>query len=252
MATTGCLILHGFTSCADSVNRVPLRLEPHNIPYRMPLMRGHGTRPEDLIGVTWHDWYADADAAFNDLRREVEQVIVVGLSMGGLVAAHLAAAHAREVAGLVMIAPAMRFYYKYADHARYLAPVMGMWGDEDRDMGATWHDQEAGRRHANYRRFPAPAFVSLWRYAQVVEQQLPRIQAPALIIHSHADRTIPGAASEQVFQKVSSTDKELVWFERSGHEMLRDSEAAQVLDRIEAFVVTRAALESTESLQVKE
>lgn len=252
MARIGCLILHGFTSCADSVNRIPARLAPHNIPYRMPMLRGHGTCPEDLLGVTWHDWYADANAAFSDLRREVDRVVVVGLSMGGLVAAQLAAARRQEVSGLVTIAAALDFHYKHADRVRYVAPFVRMWGDEKRDMGAGWHDQETGRNHGNYRRFPARAFVSLWRYAQVVEQQLPRIHAPILVIHSHADRTIPGTASERIYQHVSSAEKELVWFERSGHEMLRDSEAAQVLDRIEAFMLTRAALEQTASLQAKE
>ena len=87
------------------------------------------------------------------------------------------------------------------------------------------------------------AFVSLWRYASVVERQLPRIEAPILIIHSEADRTIPATASQRVYEQVSSPEKELVWFERSGHEMLRDSEAAQVLERIEAFILAQVARE---------
>jgi carboxylesterase len=243
MSSVGCLVLHGFTSCADSVNRLPVRLIQHGIPYRMPILRGHHTRPEDLQGVTWHDWYADAATAFDDLRREVDRVIVVGLSMGGLIALHLAAARSRDVAAVVSIAAAMQFHYKHAHRARYITPFSTMWGDENRDMGAGWHDPELGRKHGNYRRFPPSAFVSLWRYASVVERQLPRIQAPILIIHSEADRTIPATASQRIYEQVSSPEKELVWFERSGHEMLRDSEAAQVLDRIEAFILAQVARE---------
>lgn len=244
MPTVGCLILHGFTSSADSVNRLAVRLLQHNIPYRMPTLRGHHTQPEDLHGVTWHDWYADADAAFTDLRREVDQVLVVGLSMGGLLALHVAAARPREVAGVVSLAAAMRFHYKHAHRVRYLATIKPMLGNENRDMGIGWHEPELGRKHGNYRRFPPKAFVSLWRYARIVEQQLPRIYAPLLLIHSRADRTIPGAASELIYHAVGSQDKELVWFERSGHEMLRDTEAAQVLDRIEAFILARVAHET--------
>lgn len=241
MSTVGCLILHGFTSCADSVNRVPSRLAPHRIPYRMPYLRGHGTLPEDLQGVTWHDWYADANAALRDLRREVDKVILIGLSMGGLVANHLAAAHRDDVIGVVSVAAAMRFHYKHADRARYVAPMLGMWGDENRDMGAGWYDKETGRQHGNYRRFPAPAFVSLWRYAKVVEQQLPRITAPILIIHSHQDRTIPTAAAEAIYRQVGSSDKQLLWFDKSGHEMLRDGESPAVLDAVEQFVLHHRA-----------
>ncbi|MBP8250789.1 MAG: alpha/beta fold hydrolase [Herpetosiphon sp.] len=232
----GCLILHGFTSHADSVNRVPVRLAPYHVPYRMPYLRGHGTQPEDLRGVTWHDWYADARAALHDLRRDVDQVVVIGLSMGGLVANHLTAAHPNDIVGVVSVAAALRFYHKHADRARYVAPFLPMWGDENRDMGVGWHDQETGRLHGNYRRFPPRTFVSLWKYARVVERQLPRITQPILVMHSRADRTIPLQAAQIIYDRVSSSDKELIIFEHSGHEMLRDSESSAVLDQIEAFV----------------
>ncbi len=248
----GCLVLHGFTSCSDSVNRVPARLMHHGLPYRMPVLRGHGTQPEDLFGVTWHDWYADADAAFRDLRREVDHVIVIGLSMGGLVALHLAAAHQREVAAVVALAPAMRFFNRYAPYAAYAAPVKPMWGDPNRDMGVGWGDPELGRQHGNYRQFPISAFASLYRYAQVVERQLPRITAPALLLHSRVDQTIPGAASEAVYRQISSVDKQLLWFERSGHEMLRDIEASAVLDHVEHFVLRQVARVQNPALAIKE
>ena len=233
----GCLVLHGFTSCSDSVNRIPVRLIEHGIPFCMPILRGHGTEPADLLGVTWHDWFADAQTAYVTLLQDVEQVLVVGLSMGALLALHLAAARPQTTAGVVALAPAMRFYSKRVAYSNYIAPFKPMWGDPQRDPGAGWDDPELGRRHGNYLQFPVRTFTSLYRYAQIVEQQLPRVTAPALIIHSHADKTIPPQAAEAVFAQINSTDKQLIWFDRSGHEMLRDSEAPAVLDCVETFIL---------------
>src|SRR5919206_525185 len=56
----GVLVLHGLTSSLASVTPVADRLARHSIPTVVPWLRGHGTRPEDLVGVTWRDWYADA------------------------------------------------------------------------------------------------------------------------------------------------------------------------------------------------
>ena len=156
--------------------------------------------------------------------------------MGGLVALHLAAARPDEVLGVVALAPAMRFHNPRARYAGLAAPFKPMWGDPKRDMGAGWADPERGRRHGNYRQFPIKAFVSLYNYARVVERQLPRIRVPALIIHSHADKTIPGTASERVYELIQSTHKDLVWFEQSGHEILRDIESDAVLTCVEQFV----------------
>ena len=71
MADLGVLLLHGYTSSLDTVNGLLPTLERMGLPYRMPVLRGHGTHPRDLRGVTARDWYGDASAALDDLLREV-------------------------------------------------------------------------------------------------------------------------------------------------------------------------------------
>ena len=53
--SVGCLLLHGLTSSLATVSNLVPYLEARDIPYVMPTLRGHGTRPEDLRGVTWHE-----------------------------------------------------------------------------------------------------------------------------------------------------------------------------------------------------
>ncbi|NLE76167.1 MAG: alpha/beta fold hydrolase [Chloroflexi bacterium] len=108
LAPFGGLILHGFTSSLDCVSPLIPVMEKHGLPYRMPVLRGHSTQPEDLRGVGWRDWYADAEAALQDLLGEAEKAIVMGLSMGGLVALQLAGDYPDRVGGLVCIAAALR------------------------------------------------------------------------------------------------------------------------------------------------
>src|SRR4051794_1176233 len=115
----GVLLLHGYTSSLDTVNGLLPTLERQGRPYRMPVLRGHGTHQRDLRGVTWRDWYADAGAGLDDLLRETGRAAVVGLSMGGLVAAHLGLTRARDLAGVALVAPAFGF-------ANPLAPFSGL------------------------------------------------------------------------------------------------------------------------------
>ncbi len=51
----GVLLLHGFTSSVRTVEGLVPRLEAAGLPYRMPVLRGHGTRYQDLAGVKAHD-----------------------------------------------------------------------------------------------------------------------------------------------------------------------------------------------------
>jgi len=75
----------------------------------MPVLRGHGqSSPEALRGVTWHDWMTDAEGALEGLMTEAERAIVIGHSLGGLIALHLAADHVAHVDSLVLAAAAIQ------------------------------------------------------------------------------------------------------------------------------------------------
>jgi carboxylesterase len=233
-APFGCLILHGFTSSLDTVRALVPMAERLEMPYRMPVLRGHCTRPEDLCGVTWRDWYEDASAALRDLRTEVDQVIICGLSMGGLVALHLAADHPHEIAGVATIAAALQI----SDPLIRFSPVMSrfirMWKG---NPAGGYADASRVVNNTNYTLIATDALVSLYRYGNVVTHLLPRVQAPLLVIHSRKDRVIKPQSAEIIHQRAGSGDKRLRWFEVSGHEMLQDCEADTVVTEIEQFIV---------------
>jgi carboxylesterase len=237
-APLGCLILHGFTSSLDTVRALVPMTERFGVPYRMPVLRGHSTRPEDLRGVEWRDWFDDAVAALRDLRGEAERVAVCGLSMGGLVALHLAAEHPDDITCIATIAAALHINNRLIRLSPVLARVLRnrMWQGNPAN-GYT--DATLLSANTNYRSFPLDALVSLYRYGPIVERMLPRVQAPLLVIHSHRDLVIKPISANIIYARAGSTDKQLLWFERSGHEMLQDLEAADVVTAIETFIRER-------------
>jgi len=233
----GGLILHGFTSSLDCVSPLVSVVEHYDLPYRMPVLRGHGTQPEDLIGVGWPDWYADAEEALDDLLQEVERGIVMGLSMGGLVTLQLAAEHPEEVAGVVCIATALRLSDPLApgNPLSFLRPVVmkvvKFW-----PMPPDYADKELEALDTNYTRAPLDAINSLLEYGPYVEGWLSEVRAPALIVQSHLDPTVKPESAQVIYDGISSEDKEVVWFHKSHHEMLRDLERESVVEAADRFV----------------
>ncbi len=229
----GCLIVHGFTSSLDTVRALVPIANRLGLPYRMPVLRGHGTRPEDLRGVTWRDWYADATAALHDLLDDADRVVVCGHSMGGLVALHLAAEHPEHIAGVATTAAAL----KIADPLVRLSPVMRRFVKMWKISAAKgFSDPSLIRLSTNYDRFALDALASLYHYGPYIMQLLPRVRAPLLLIHSRADRIIKPISAEIIYRRAGSHDKQLCWFERSGHEMLQDCQADEVVATIERFI----------------
>ncbi|MBA3947365.1 MAG: alpha/beta fold hydrolase [Herpetosiphonaceae bacterium] len=232
-AAMGCLILHGFTSSLDCVRPLVPMAELLGMPYRMPVLRGHGTRPEELRGVQAADWYADAQRALNELHNEAEQVVVCGLSMGGLLALQLAAEQPTRVGGIVTIAAALRFVDPLARFSPALARLVPM---SKIDARKAFADQQLAASSTNYPHFPTATFVSLYRYTAMVRTLLPQVKAPLLVLHSKRDRVIKPSSAQTIYDEAGSQRKELHWFERSGHEMLQDCEAGAVVAATESFI----------------
>ncbi|MBM4371719.1 MAG: alpha/beta fold hydrolase, partial [Deltaproteobacteria bacterium] len=233
-APLGVLVLHGFTSHVDCVADLREDLDALAVPYRMPWLRGHGTRWEDLRGVTWEDWFADAEETLLDLLQEARRVVVVGLSMGGLVALDLAARYRREVAGVVPVAAALAFKDPLAGLTGAISRVVPSWPSPN-----SYSDPELKKlRNRNYPKFPTDAFASLYAYTGVVKNRLSFVAAPCHVVAARKDSIVAPAAAETILAKVGSRRKDLVWFEESGHEMLLDLEAAKVRANIRGFIET--------------
>ena len=93
----GVLLVHGFTGCPASMRPMGEWLAERGISSVGPRLAGHGTSWNDLETTTWQDWEREAEDGLSDLAGRCGDVIVVGLSMGGALALHLAAKHAERL-----------------------------------------------------------------------------------------------------------------------------------------------------------
>lgn len=227
----GVLVLHGFTSSTDTVDGLLPLLENAGIDYERPVLRGHGTHYQDLRNVTAKDWYEDAKKALDSLASRVDRVVVVGLSMGGLVSLQLAMEHADKLAGVIVVAPALRVLDRLAPLAPLMSKVFRYWTSPN-----SFHDPECAKRCTNYPKFPMDAFVSLQRYAATIEQRLAEVSIPICILHSKVDQIIAPKSASIIYERVRSEHRKIVWFEKSGHEMMQDMEADTVLGEIITFI----------------
>lgn len=241
-ASLGVLNLHGFTSSLDCVNGLNPYIEELGLPYRMPVLRGHMQTPEALVGVRWSDWYEDAEAALQDLLTEVESAVVVGLSMGGLVTLHLAAEHPEDIDAIALVAAALRLNNPLAPGGAlsFLRPVVKRlvkWWP----MTPNYADKELEKLDTNYERAPMDAIVSFLEYTEYVNSRLPEVRAPALILQSWKDQTVHPQSAQLIHDGIRSTEKTIVWFNESHHEMMRDVERVRVFETIQAYLRERLA-----------
>src|SRR5690625_584585 len=87
----GCLLLHGYTGGPFEVDPLKEFLEEEtNWKIVVPVLEGHGEQLH-LDRATYETWLKDAEDALQQLRGQCAEVYVIGFSMGGMIAAYLAA-----------------------------------------------------------------------------------------------------------------------------------------------------------------
>lgn len=224
----GVLLLHGFTSSLNAVSGLVPKLKNQNIEYEMPALRGHNATPDALKGVIAEDWYDDAFNALKKLSERVDRIVVIGLSMGGLVALNLCAREhelKNKICACITWAAALGFCNPLAWLAKPLSIFIPNWKGQD-----SFHDPECRKNNKNYQTFPTKAFVELYDFSAKTRTMLDNVNVPLCIIHSKRDQVVPYKTALMLYQDAGSAACELHTLKTSGHELGQDSEAETVFD----------------------
>ena len=221
--TRGIVLLHGFAGTPPEMRGMGEFLAARGYDVIGPLLAGHGLTPQAMARTRWPDWLGSAEEALTTLRRDCEEVFVCGQSLGGSLALHLAATH-QDVRGLITLGAAASpsFFRDWRLRVLRGLKYLVRWHvpSEDVDLG----DPAAIRLLHSYARRPTVCIESFMRLLRVVERELPQIRVPALIMHGRHDRTVHVANAPFIFERIGSADKQLIWWERSGHAVTVDLE----------------------------
>lgn len=104
ISVIGCLCIHGFTGAPYEIEPLVNFLEEHtDWKISAPTLPGHGEE-EDLSTVSYQQWIEFVEGELEKLIEECEVTYIIGFSMGGMLAAHLAAKY--HVEKLVLLSAA--------------------------------------------------------------------------------------------------------------------------------------------------
>lgn len=226
-----CLLLHGFTGSPAEMEGLATFLRNHGCEVSVPTLPGHATQPEDLRNVSYKAWIAASEKAFLDFRRHHPVVFVIGLSMGGALALHLAAHH--QFAGVVTLAAALKMPLKQEIASYVLAPFVPV---RHKRNGPDVHDAEAKASLRNYDRYPLAAARELMRMLRKIRAELPKVTMPILAIHSRADHVVPFDNLALLMRRVQSPQREQMVAENSYHVLTVDYDRQAIFDRIWKFI----------------
>ncbi len=231
--TRGALLVHGFTGFPRDMRPVGEALQATGVTALGVRLAGHGTAVDDLLRNHWEDWYQSVLDGYHVLSGLCSEIVVIGLSMGGVLALRLAAE--LPVLGVAtMSAPSVLHLNQLdwrAQNARLISPF----------LRSVPKNYEGEPPPDVYPVFPTLAVAQFFDLLQATDPFLPRVSVPTLIVHSRADDFIKPENANYYNLRLINSPHELFWLERSEHVVTTSVEQDVLLPRLTSFVTGLAA-----------
>ncbi len=225
----GVLLIHGFTGSPAEMGLLGEFLHKKGYTVLAPRLSGHGTTVEEMANTQWSHWYSTVEDAYHILKSICNRVVVIGLSMGGLLAFKLGTEY--KVDKIVSLSTPIFIADKRLD----LLPVYRMFRKFVPKKRKAYADIPS-KYTVCYKSTPLRSLSSLLDLIQHVDALLPSIAVPLLIIQGRRDHTVQARSAQYIYDKVGTEDKQLIWLEKSGHIVTIDIEREGVFAYIADFL----------------
>lgn len=252
----GFLLVHGLGGTPVELRYVAQGLARAGHSVHCCQLAGHCGSTDQLRRSTWRQWFASVEAAHDRLRPQCETVIVGGLSMGAVLALHLAHQRPEGIDGLALYAPSLRLdgwsmpwysfllslFRPYHITIDVDMPEHEPYGLKDERIRAFVLKSMLGTDSSQAGTFSTPirAFAQFNALAAIVRRELSDIAVPALILHPRDDDMADLGNALEIQRKLRGPTETVV-LDDSYHLITLDRQRQVVVDRSLEFTARIAS-----------
>lgn len=228
------LLVHGWTSTAYEVRRLGKFLNLAGYTTAGPMLAGHGTIYKDLEDVKIEDWLADIEKNFLALKKEHQQVYIIGTSIGSNLAA-VFAMDRDDVAGLVLLATPYRLKLEIV--IVNLAKIMNIFVRYKKKFyPPTFGLSTTITRLISYQIYPLASALETFRIIEKSREAFEKIIQPCLMIQSTHDHVIAKNSLEEIYRHIKSPIKKKRYVKQAYHTFISDIKNEYVFKDILEFL----------------
>jgi len=249
-ARIGAILIHGLGGTQYDLGSLHKILQRGGVQTHAITLTGHGTRPQDLAGVRAEQWIDAVVAQYRALQSQYDQLHIIGMCMGSLVALVLAerVGHAPQHGKLVTLAAPIHLdgwstpWYSFIRPLVYLIPGLAArmkveegepYGIKNSMVRALVKAKFERGDDFHYAWVPLICIRQVDRLRAWAKAAARRIKAPTLVVHAREDELTSLRSGE--FLQREMADARLVVLEDSYHMICVDNDRELVANSILTF-----------------
>ncbi|MCC6196657.1 MAG: acyl-CoA-binding protein [Burkholderiales bacterium] len=250
-APDGVFLVHGLGGTQYDLGSMHKRLKNAGFVTHSLTLPGHGTRPEDLNGVTAEDWIDAVVAKYREVRDQHPRLHVMGMCMGALLAAVVAQRERHAKGNLVMLAPPIFIdgwatpWYRGLRPLLYLIPGLGRtmkieeedpFGIKNEQLRAIVKAKFERGENFHYRWVPAECIRQVDRLRAILMKGVKDVRCQTLVIHAREDELTSIRSANFLVETIGGARARMVIVENSYHMICVDNDREIVAKNVLEFV----------------
>lgn len=227
----GILLVHGFAGSIADLRFFGERLHAaRGWTVRGVRLAGHGMTVVDLDRSSVEDWIATARSGLAQLKGSVRSIVVIGESMGALIALRLASEQP-SVKGVICLSPAFRVpNERMRSVVTRAVPPGYQWKK-------TWVDESRASR-GSLRAITTRSYSELARFIADERRKAASADIPVLVCLSKNDTIADQQSLDDIRRVFPQRMPEVVIIDEPVHHLNEASAASQLTERMTEFIDT--------------
>ena len=250
VAPDGVFLIHGLGGTQYDLGSMHKRLKNAGFVTHSLTLPGHGTKPEDLVGVAAEDWIDAVVTKYREVRDQHPTLHLMGMCMGALLAAVLAQREAHTKGRLVVLAPPVFIdgwatpWYRGLRPLLYAVPGLRQsmkieeeepYGIKNEQLRAIVKAKFERGENFHYRWVPLECLRQVDRLRAVVMKAASKIPCPTLVVHAREDELTSLRSANFLVEKIGGGRARMVVLEDSYHMVCVDNDKEIVARNVLEF-----------------
>jgi carboxylesterase len=246
----GVFLIHGLGGTQYDLGSMHKRLKNAGLVTHSLTLPGHGTKPEDLAGVTAEDWIDAVVAKYREVRDQHPRLHLMGMCMGSLLAAVVAEREKHTKGNLVVLAPPVFIdgwatpWYRGLRPLLYAVPGIGRtmkieeedpFGIKNEQLRAIVKAKFERGENFHYRWVPLECIRQVDRLRGILMKGAKEIRCPTLVVHAREDELTSLRSANFLVEQIGGGRARMVVLEDSYHMICVDNDREIVAKNVLEF-----------------
>ena len=229
------MFIHGFMGSPDQFADLADAVYEIGCTYTSVLLPGHGGGVDEFVKFGVGDWKRHIQSEIDKVKQDHKKIVLVGHSMGGLLALNASLAEENKIAAVVLLSTPLQ--------VRLLHP-RSLWLKLRLLLFPREHEIKSAYIKSNSLRasrffvypFAIKPVIQFYKLVRQTKKRLPEVFVPVYMFHSRQDETTSYQSAALLYEGLCNTKRTGFSLDKSWHAFYCGEERKMIKDQLLALI----------------